>query len=194
MTEDSNAPNRTLRRPISFATRQWVKERDKYRCVDCGTHESLTVDHIIPVVKGGTNDTENLTTRCQSCNSIKGTKTVQRRMSSSVPVAAVERDRLTAADERASLTPGSLVGSYFHGTADRSWQGCVVAEITPQVYLVELFSWIGGDSTHQELVRLDDMTGWWFYDSCEWMNSSYNTTVRARWERRWDADKETETA
>lgn len=62
------------RRPISYATRQWVKERDAYRCRHCGTHENLTVDHIVSVHDGGTNDAANLQTLCQSCNSRKGTR------------------------------------------------------------------------------------------------------------------------
>jgi len=65
-------PKKVGRRPISWATRQFVKERDAYRCRNCGTHMNLTVDHIVPVSGGGTNDAENLQTLCQSCNSAKG--------------------------------------------------------------------------------------------------------------------------
>lgn len=53
-----------------------VFARDDYRCVTCGTREDLTVDHIHPVSKGGTNDMENLRTLCRSCNSRKGAKLV----------------------------------------------------------------------------------------------------------------------
>lgn len=34
---------RPVRKPVPYATRQWGKERDKFRCVDCNTHENLTV-------------------------------------------------------------------------------------------------------------------------------------------------------
>lgn len=95
----------------------------------------------------------------------------------------VARDRLLAA-EALPLLPDSLVGSYFHGTADKGWQGCVVAEVAPQVYLVELFSWFVGDSTSQHLVPLAEMTGWSFYDDARWMNDAYNYRgVAERWER-----------
>lgn len=67
---DSTTDSR--RKPISWATRQWVKERDAFRCRKCGTHENLTVDHIIAVANGGSNEPENLQTLCQSCNSVKG--------------------------------------------------------------------------------------------------------------------------
>lgn len=56
-----------------------VYKRDHYRCVHCGTdgttdRNDLTVDHIIPVIAGGTNALHNLQTLCRVCNSKKGTK------------------------------------------------------------------------------------------------------------------------
>ena len=41
-------------------------------CWVCLSTEKLTVDHIIPVSRGGTNSIENLITLCGSCNSSKG--------------------------------------------------------------------------------------------------------------------------
>lgn len=49
-----------------------VFDRDGYRCLHCGTRRRLTVDHIHPVSRGGTNDMSNLQTLCASCNSRKG--------------------------------------------------------------------------------------------------------------------------
>lgn len=43
-------------------------------CWVCLSTENLTVDHIIPVSRGGTNDISNLTTLCGSCNSRKNNK------------------------------------------------------------------------------------------------------------------------
>lgn len=84
------------------------------------------------------------------------------------------RSRVADAEER-SFDARSLVGSFFHGTAERRWQGCVVAEPSPGVYLVELFSWASGQPTEQRLVRLADMAEWSFYDSAEWMNNATST-------------------
>lgn len=62
------------RRKISGTVRAQVMERDQYRCVRCGSWERLSLDHIHPVSKGGTDHPDNLQTMCQSCNSAKGAK------------------------------------------------------------------------------------------------------------------------
>jgi 5-methylcytosine-specific restriction endonuclease McrA len=62
------------KRKISHSIQKKVWERDAYRCVNCGSHIDLTVDHIVPESKGGTLDMDNLQTLCRSCNSRKGTK------------------------------------------------------------------------------------------------------------------------
>ena len=56
-----------------------VKERDDYTCVRCGAEDNpnnpsvvqLTVDHIVPVAKGGLNILSNLETLCADCHSKK---------------------------------------------------------------------------------------------------------------------------
>lgn len=85
-----------------------------------------------------------------------------------------------------TLTANSLVGSFFHSGARPGWQGCVVAEPAPGVYLVELFSWMMGQSTVQHLVRLDRMIdeGWRFYDDADWMNDAYeHGGLQTLWDR-----------
>lgn len=47
----------------------------KFKCQHCGTIERITIDHIIPVSKGGSNDISNLQPLCISCNSRKYNKT-----------------------------------------------------------------------------------------------------------------------
>lgn len=54
-----------------------IYTRDDYKCVYCGSTEDLTLDHIIPLSRGGNNDASNLATACRSCNSSKGAKTLQ---------------------------------------------------------------------------------------------------------------------
>lgn len=66
---------------IGAALRTAVFERDMYRCLRCGDHRNLRADHIRPEVEGGEAVLDNLQTLCHSCNSWKGTKTIDfRRM------------------------------------------------------------------------------------------------------------------
>lgn len=66
--------SRTKKKKISATLRTKVFERDKYRCVHCGTHKNLCVDHIHPESLGGPTEFDNLQTLCRSCNSKKGTR------------------------------------------------------------------------------------------------------------------------
>jgi len=46
-------------------------------CVYCGVIAPLSVDHVDPVIKGGTNSRDNLLPCCKPCNSSKGAKPVE---------------------------------------------------------------------------------------------------------------------
>lgn len=48
-----------------------VFDRDGH-CLRCLTTEKLTLDHIVPLSRGGTNDQDNLQTLCRGCNGSKG--------------------------------------------------------------------------------------------------------------------------
>lgn len=56
-------------------TKKNILIRDNFICQYCGTNKNLTLDHLIPKSKGGTNDWLNLVTCCESCNKKKGDKT-----------------------------------------------------------------------------------------------------------------------
>jgi len=59
----------------SLRVLQSIMERDK-RCVYCGAETNLTLDHVVPLKKGGSIGSDNLVLSCLSCNSSKGTKDV----------------------------------------------------------------------------------------------------------------------
>ncbi len=46
--------------------------RDRHRCQYCGSERHLTVDHVVPRSKGGTDTWDNLVTSCAPCNRKKG--------------------------------------------------------------------------------------------------------------------------
>ena len=62
------------KKKIPAVLRTAVFERDAYRCVFCGSWHDLTLDHIIPMAKGGGDVAENLQTLCRRCNCGKGAK------------------------------------------------------------------------------------------------------------------------
>lgn len=60
-----------------------VYERDRWKCYLCGRKvvrsntyrpNQATIDHVIPLSKGGSHTYDNVRTSCQSCNSSKGDK------------------------------------------------------------------------------------------------------------------------
>lgn len=52
--------------------RQSIKEHWDNKCAYCGSKENLTLDHITPRAKGGTDRITNLVCACSNCNSNKG--------------------------------------------------------------------------------------------------------------------------
>lgn len=49
-----------------------IAARDGAQCAHCGEEDNLSIDHIRPISKGGSDDLDNLQILCRSCNSRKG--------------------------------------------------------------------------------------------------------------------------
>ena len=57
------------------AKRLWrkdVKEKCHFKCAYCGDGNNLTIDHVVPRCKGGTDFTKNVVCCCNNCNQRKG--------------------------------------------------------------------------------------------------------------------------
>lgn len=57
-------------------TRKNILRRDSYRCSYCGRGDlPLTIDHVVPRARGGSDSWENLVCACTLCNNKKGDRT-----------------------------------------------------------------------------------------------------------------------
>lgn len=82
-----HARNRRARERQALGTltfQQWeaLKVRYDFRCLCCQRREpeiKLTIDHVVPLCKGGTNSIENIQPLCLSCNTSKRTKIIDYR-------------------------------------------------------------------------------------------------------------------
>lgn len=50
-----------------------------HKCLACGEKKPLTMDHIIPISRGGIHDIANIQPLCRECNSAKGATTIDYR-------------------------------------------------------------------------------------------------------------------
>jgi 5-methylcytosine-specific restriction enzyme A len=54
--------------------RRTIMQKYNYKCNICKSEYDLTIDHIISVANGGSNELSNLQVLCRKCNSKKGVK------------------------------------------------------------------------------------------------------------------------
>lgn len=65
----------------THSAREWRDLCAKYnhRCLCCGEAKPLTIDHVVPLVDGGTNDISNIQPLCLDCNLRKHAQTIDYR-------------------------------------------------------------------------------------------------------------------
>lgn len=59
---------------IDYRIKQLLYQMQDGKCAYCGQHRNIkymTVDHIIPLSKGGTESLKNLQCTCKKCNGLK---------------------------------------------------------------------------------------------------------------------------
>ena len=69
-----------------FTLQEWQQVLATYgeNCLACGSDDPPTIDHVVPISKGGSNTIENIQPLCQSCNSRKHTKVIDYRPGAAV--------------------------------------------------------------------------------------------------------------
>lgn len=65
------------RRIKQSLSRKNILFRDSYTCQYCSSKENLTIDHVLPISRGGEWTWENLVAACSRCNFRKGQKTLE---------------------------------------------------------------------------------------------------------------------
>lgn len=65
----------------AFISKEWVRQtifhRHGWKCATCPEVNGITIDHIVPVIRGGQNTLENLQPLCRSCNARKASSLVR---------------------------------------------------------------------------------------------------------------------
>ena len=82
MYDDPLAAKLAFKRSKWVYTRTRLAEAQNWKCCFCGSrmtevrgkNNSVTVEHVIPVTLGGSDDIENLVASCNACNSNRGIK------------------------------------------------------------------------------------------------------------------------
>lgn len=78
----ANVQARRCKAELNFTAEEFAELCLGYggKCLGCNKDDApLTVDHVIPVSRGGSNDITNIQPLCKPCNSSKGTKTIDYR-------------------------------------------------------------------------------------------------------------------
>jgi 5-methylcytosine-specific restriction endonuclease McrA len=69
---------RCAKRANTYTVAEWFKTLEVFnnQCAYCGSDYNLTMDHVVPIIEGGTNTFRNIVPACKSCNSQKNSTDV----------------------------------------------------------------------------------------------------------------------
>ena len=64
------------RGPGKISRAEWLEILEAFdnRCAYCGARDLMTIDHVVPIGKGGRNEAANVVPACGSCNFAKGNR------------------------------------------------------------------------------------------------------------------------
>lgn len=90
---DNSKGNQSKRKTFSEDERVLVYRKTEGHCYLCGEFvdfPSFTIDHEIPISKGGTNELENLACCCSECNKMKADLPLEDFLSRNLKIAAFQ--------------------------------------------------------------------------------------------------------
>lgn len=170
---------------LSKRLRYEILRRDNHACRYCGgiaPDVALTVDHVVPVSLGGTDDSSNLVTACKDCNAGKSSSSPDAAI-----VAAVDEKALIwksameiAAQERAAAFAHDreLIGQFLTRWNNWTWtdyRGDQHTEDLPATFDVSVRNLLTAGLTPDDLDELIDvaMTAksrdtWAYFCGCGW--------------------------
>lgn len=110
---------------IRQVDRKYIYSRDG-QCLNCGTKDSLTIDHILPRALGGGDNRENLQTLCRDCNLEKSATYIDYRPDSDGQLAL-------------ALAPPAPISTFEERVAEKTtprggcsiWTGATLSSGTP---------------------------------------------------------------
>lgn len=95
--------------------RELVKKKDGYRCHYCKAAEApnnlLTIDHVMPSSRGGSDDALNLVAACRRCNNEKADRTPQEWVDRWYLREEKERIQSEAKRRKSKLMPSTIEGA-----------------------------------------------------------------------------------
>ncbi|MBM4557992.1 hypothetical protein GS466_23695 [Rhodococcus hoagii] len=81
-----------------MTSKDWLRLVDRHRgcCFYCGSSGRMSMDHVVPLFRGGVHSIGNIVPACTACNSSKRTRTIMEwrlRMESVAPPSSVFPNR-----------------------------------------------------------------------------------------------------
>lgn len=152
------------REPIPQSVRFNVFRRDNFTCRYCGRSSPEVVlhcDHAKSVRDGGGNSEDNLVTSCVDCNYGKSSKSVVRNIPAQTP-------------DTPTVGLIGMWGHTFEGD-DIEWQFKIIRQISDDVYMCQLYSWMDGGATNCVPIATDKLLKECkLYASCELKHEAYD--------------------
>jgi 5-methylcytosine-specific restriction endonuclease McrA len=92
---------------VTPSLRNQIIDRDGDQCWYCRDGSAyLTIDHVVPVSEGGTNELSNLRAACRECNAEKGSRSEDDFRTFTLPQLLYRKRRLYSKERQAEIVDG----------------------------------------------------------------------------------------